>query len=273
MFLPENIDLTNSENFILTIRLTSISVEFSVHCPTDKNIFYYWETTFSDKLTYLENIQKIIFDFNIFSQKFKKTIVISVNEKYTIVPDEYFNIKRAEQIFFFNVMSNTERSIILDNQIEALNIHLLFEMDDDLHSFISRSLLNPIFESHVTNLISYFESYKKDLKHISCFINFNKSSIDVITYTKGKLLSSITLQEHEDLDLTYYIFNYLMKIDFDQFNDQLFITGDLSNQKEVIDSIKKLIKNVEIIKIDSYPTIPNEELETIPSDLLIKLCE
>lgn len=273
MFLPENIDLTNSENFILTIRLTSVSFEFTIHCPTDNNVFYYWDTTFSDRLSYSENIQKIFFDFNLFTQKFKRTIVINVSEKYTIVPDEYYDKKKAEQFYFFNVMSDAESSIVLDNKIEPLNINLLFDMDDDLHSFFSRSLLNPIFESHATNLISYFESYKKDLPYKYCFINFDKSLIDIITFNKDKLLSATTLQKRNDLDLTYLIYNYFLSISFDQLGDQLLITGDLSSQNEIIDSLKKVSKNVEIIEIDSYPTIPKDELKTIPSDLLIKLCE
>ena len=78
MFLPENIDLAQSEKYNLSIRLTPDGFSFCISSPTDKSIFHYQETVFSKNLSLIENIKKTFFEVNFFSQPFQQTQVTVV---------------------------------------------------------------------------------------------------------------------------------------------------------------------------------------------------
>ena len=273
MFLPENIDFANSEKYVMTIRLAGDGFAFTVHCPTDKNIFCYRETKFSNKLSYLENIQKIIFDYNFFTQIFKKTVVIQVIDRYTIIPDEYYEKKRVEQIYYFNTLQKEEKLIILDNAIKDIKSHILFEMSEDLHDFLMRNLLNPIFEIHVADMIPFLSHYSKEETSKCCFVHFHNPLIDIFTYSDGKLLTANTVRNENIHDAMYLIASSWEKMEFDQLKDKLFITGELSEHQTTIETLRRLIKNIEILNINYYPIIPADDLEKIPADILLKLCE
>ena len=78
MFLPENIDLAHSENYNLSIRLTPDGFSFSIYNPSDPSIFYFQETGLSCKLSFIDNIKKVIFDLGFFSQAFNKTLDLTL---------------------------------------------------------------------------------------------------------------------------------------------------------------------------------------------------
>ena len=58
MFLPENIDLAQSEKYTLSIRLMPDGFSFCIFSPADKSVFHYQEKTFSKNLSLIENIEK-----------------------------------------------------------------------------------------------------------------------------------------------------------------------------------------------------------------------
>lgn len=94
MFLPENIDLAQSEKYILSIRLTPDGFSFCIFSSFDKSVFHFQETNFSKNLSLIENIKKTFFEVNFFSQPFQKALVTIVSPRYTTVPDAYFEKKR-----------------------------------------------------------------------------------------------------------------------------------------------------------------------------------
>ena len=60
MFLPDNIDFAESKKYILSIRLMPSGFYFSIHCPSDKTVFYQNSVSFSPNSDYLKNLEKII---------------------------------------------------------------------------------------------------------------------------------------------------------------------------------------------------------------------
>lgn len=274
MFLPENIDFAFPEKYILSIRIIPDGFSFSIHCPTDRTVFYYKETYFNNKLSYNENIQKLIFDFGFFTQPFKATRVIIVSNQYTLVPETFYEKKKVNDIFNFNITKDKET--VLSEKPEKVaenNFYVLFSMDDELHSFLCRNLWNPIFTHHISLLLPYFSRHNNETEEKRCYVNFHEELMDVCCFRKTKLLSANTYPVNGKFNALYFIVGVWEKLPMDQSVDFLYLTGNTESQKETVDTLKKLIKKVEILSFSPNITVPKEEITSVPLDIKIQLCE
>ncbi len=264
MFLPENIDLAQSEKYILSIRLTPDGFSFCIFSTFDKAVFHYQETVFSKNLSLIENIKKTFFEVNFFSQPFQKVLVTVVSPRYTTVPENYFDSKYAADIFAFNI--HGESGKVLNNFITEGSYRIVFDLDEELYSFLCRNLWNPTFFCYSAQTLPFFAQYKSEKGGKRCFVDFHDEMISVACYSGQNLLSVNTYPNSDKFDALYNIVNVWEKQALNQNSDRLFLSGIISDNKEGIDTLKQLIKNVEVLQLSSAETkngIPTDVLLTI----------
>lgn len=269
MFLPENIDFTKSHTYILSIRLTPSGFYFSIHCPTDSTVFYQNSITFKSSETYLKNIEKLIFDYSFFTYDFKRINVIQVNDKLTIVPNEYYDKRFEPSLLSFNVQSPTKK--VLSNGIDKLDCKVIWDIDESHHNFLSRSLLNPRFTNHLSILIPfYYQLHNK--ANSTLFINFNDDNmIDAVAFSGEELFFAKTFVATNPLEDRYFIQKTWEVLKLDAQNDKLFFSGETVNHDTCIDMIKKLIPNSKNISIVLSKDLKINHSE-IPTEILSQLC-
>lgn len=269
MFLPENIDLSHSEKYSLSIRLVPDGFSFCIHHPSDPSIFHFQETTFGKKISYLENIQKLVFDYGFFTQPFKETRVTVVSSDFTVVPDEFYEKKKETELFHFNF--HDKEGSVLSDSLKGTDYHIIYQLNDDVYSFLSRNVWNPKFEHHSSKLILPFAAYKADGEAKRCFVDFHDNLVSVFCFDGKNLLSANTFSATNAGNTLYFIASIWEQLPLDQLKDRLFISGKADSYKEVIDTLKKLIKNVEIVELSPKIAISAEQSKSLPTDLLVQL--
>ncbi len=270
MFLPENIDLAQSEKYILSIRLTPDGFSFCIYSPDDPTIFHFQETSLGNKLSYVDNIKKLIFDLGFFSQAFHKTTVTTVSPHYTLVPDPFFDRKKVKELFQFNF--HEPQGIVLSEVSSNGSYHIVFDMQEEVHAFLLRNLWNSTFHHHITSLLQLFETDPKAENQKTCFIDFHDKSASIICFTGEKLLSANTLPGVNPNDTTYYIASVWEKLNFSQTTDRLCLSGEIDAQNTVIDTLKRLIRNVEYMDFHPNVQLTEAQRKTLPTDILAELC-
>ena len=261
MFLPENIDLAQSEKYTLSIRLTPDGFSFCIFSPADTSVFHYQEKTYSKNLSLIGNIEKTFFEVNFFSQPFQKALVTIVSPRYTIVPEAYFEWKRAKELFEFNI--HGESGKVLNNYISESNCRILFDLDEAVYSFLCRNLWNPSFFSHKARLLPFLVNYRAAGGRKRCFVDFHDDMVSVTCFSGSTLLSANTYPDKDKYDALFNIVNVWEKQCLDQHSDLLVLSGNLPANKESIDTLKQLIKNVEELKLGTpanYSYVPTDIL-------------
>ena len=242
MFLPENIDLAHSEKYILSIRLTPNGFSFCISSPSDKSVSHFQEWALSKNLSLIENIKKTFFEVNFFTQPFKKVSVTVVSPRYTLVPDAYFEKKNTKTMFEFNIHGAAGH--VLSNYIAENSLHVLFDLDEEVYSFLSRNLSNPSFRAYTSELLPFFAAHNAEGDKKRCFVEFHDEMITVICFAGEKLLSANTYPNTDRFDALYYIVSVWEKHSLDQNTDRLFVSGNLKDNHETVETLKQLIKNV-----------------------------
>ena len=270
MFLPENIDLAHSEEYNLSIRLTPDGFSFSIHSPADPSIFHFQGTPLGNKLSYIDHIKKLIFDLGFFSQPFNRSSVTVVSPYYTLVPGIYYDKGEMTNLFRFNF--HEEEGIVLNDVSPGREYHVIFNLDEEIHAFLSRNLWNPSFHHHTSSLLHLFESYKREEECKSCFVDFHDKRATVICFSGHQLLSANTFPVLNPHDTTYFIASVWEKLAFDQTSDRLYLSGDVDPQKAVTDILKKLIRHVEYVALNPAVQLTEEQKRTLPTDIIAALC-
>lgn len=270
MFLPENIDLAYSERYNLSIRLSPNGFSFCIFSLEDSSIFHFQETTMGANLTYIENLKKVIFDLGFFSQSFKKVTVTVASIFYTLVPEEYFDKKHIDELFRFN-FHNAQGIVLADPTINQ-SYHTLFNIEEEVHSFLSRNLWNPKFFHHSASLTKLFHSYMGSDDGNNCFVDFHDQYVTIICFGDRQLLSSNSYQVNDPHDATYFIASIWEKLQFNQMTDKLYLSGKIDDHKTTVDLLRKLIRHVEQVHLQPKTKIEETQLNNLPTDLLASLC-
>lgn len=278
MFLPENIDLANSEKYNLSIRLAPNGFSFCIYTYTDTPVFFFQETSLGNKLSYVESIKKIVFDLGFFSNSFNKSSVIVVSPYYTLIPDKFFDSKNIKVIFDFNF--HNQAGVVLSEKSLDGEFHVLFNMNEELHSFLSRHLFNPTIHHHSTSLIQSFINLKFDLLNDitdnsnkkDCFLDFNNDYITVVCLSDNQLLTANTFAETNFNNISYYVMGIWEKLGFDQNTDNLYISGKSDTKVCVVNELRNLIRNIEYIELKPGITLTDEQIANVPTDLIATLC-
>ena len=269
MFLPDNIDLAQSEKYCLSIRLTPNGFSFLIFLYADKSIFYFNEIAFSKNLSAIENLKKIFFEANLFAHQYKSITVNIVSPRYTVVPNSLFEKGNVIDYFNFNIHGDTGK--VLSSYVEQGDYNIVWDMSEEKYSFLFRSLWNAQFTNFTTHLLSFYHNHGNENKK-RCFIDFDINMVTISCFEDDQLRSVNTFVSNSKYDTIYYIVNIWDKHPLDQNNDFLYISGDIKNNWETIDILKKLIRNVHEIHLP-LPIKVRDYKKNIPTDLLIQLCE
>ena len=265
MFLPENIDLGQSEKYILSIRIKPDGFMFSISEPETGKNYCLRETSFSITDNQLSNIQRIIFDFNFLTQEFKQTNVVIVSKDYDLIPAAFFDSKEKEHLYDFTHAHKSEH--IISGLIENQDIISLFNLNKEIFEFLSRNLWAPHFFHHSNLLINYFENKSKLTGDVSrMYLNFHNNFLDVICFTGTKLIHSLTYENEPMMNQLYFILKLWEQYKFSQTEDYLYIIGE--PEKQLVSLLQEYIKNIEQSNTPSEIFLWNEDAQKAPLDLL-----
>lgn len=265
MFLPEKIDLAQSEKYILSIRIKPDGFMFSISDPENGSVYCLRETTFSENDKLLNNIQRIVFDLNFLTQEFKQTNVIIVSSDYEIVPAAYFNAKDKGQMYKFT--HSTEIGHLVSGLIEKQDIITVFNMEKDIYEFLARNLWNPYFFHHSNLLVNLFENRGGVMGSRSkMYVNFHDNFMDVVCFLGSKLIHSLTYENETPANQVYFILKLWENCGFNQLEDYIYMTGRPDDL--VVIRLQEYIKNIERMNAPSEIYLWNEDAQKAPLDLL-----
>lgn len=269
MFLPDNIDLGQSEKYVLSIRISPTIFSYSIHEPKIGGDFCYRERTIPKDSNQLTEIQSIIFDNNFLSNRFKETNIIYVSENYELIPEYLLEKGKTKVLYNFTHKGNTEQ--ILESTKKFQNNIIAFGINKDIYTFLMRSLFNPQFIPHSFLILEYSAERSRTFNsNNKMFLNFQNEFLDIICYNKNsKIEQAITLRIDHEQNLLYHILNIWNKSQFDQQKDILQIFN-IQKESLILRTLSDYIRNIEIVESPNETIFLNiENKSAIPIDILI----
>ncbi len=239
----EQTDFTKSEQYTLSIRLSTDGFSFSVFNPLNDShpqVEYY---PVDKALSLTANLKQTFRTLEWLHHAFRRVNVLIADKRFTTMPLEFFEDEQAELLFYHNHLRR-ENETVLYNIPTGSNVVLLFGIDKSVHNFLSEQYPNAKFYTQASPLIEYFAVKSRLGNSRKVYAHLRHDAADIYAYERGHLLLANSFECHTTADRLYYLLYIWKQLELEQERDELHLTGELHDKEELLPELRKFIRQV-----------------------------
>lgn len=242
----ENTDFSKSEQYTLSIRLSTDGFSFSVLNPLGEDGLSFYDYKIDESLSITANLKRTFRDVEWISLPYRRVNVLMASKRFTLIPLEFFEDEQAETVFHHN-HPQRDNELIQYNILHKNSIVVLFGMDKSVCSFLHEQHPDARFYSQSSPLIEYFASKSRLGNNRKLYAYLQKEAINVYGYERGRLLLANSFACKETADRIYYLLYAWKQLGLEQERDELYINGDLSDKETLLPELRRFIRQVFIM--------------------------
>ena len=242
----ETTDFSKSEQYTLSIRLSTDGFSFSVFNPLNDGAPSFYERDVDESLSLTANLRQTFREVEWLSHPFRRVNVIMTDKRFTFIPLEFFEDEQAETVFYHN-HPQRENETVQYNILPKNNIVVLFGMDKSACSFLNEQYPHIKFYSQASPLIEFFATKSRLGNSRKMYAHLRKDAIDIYAYERGRLLLANSFACKETSDRIYYLLYIWKQLGMEQERDELHLTGHLPDKDQLLPELRKFIRQVFIL--------------------------
>lgn len=242
----ETIDFSKSEQYTLSIRLSTDGFSFSVFNPLGEGELFFSDRQVEESLSLTANLKQTFREVEWLGHSYRRVNVLMAGKRFTLVPLEFFEDEQAEILFYHN-HSKRENEIVLYNILRKNNVVVLFSIDKSARSFLTEQYPEAKFYAQASSLIEYFSAKSRLGNSRKMYAHLRQSAVDLYCYDRTRLLLANSFECRQTPDRVYYLLYIWKQLGFEQERDELHLTGDLSDKEVLLGELRKFIRQVFIM--------------------------
>ena len=240
------IDFTKSNQYTLSIRLSTDGFSFSIYNPINDNSQSLFEKEVDTSLSLTANLKNVFHESDFLSYSYKRVNIMIASKRFTMIPLELFEEEQAELLFYHNHQKR-ENEIVIYNILKKNNVVVIFGIDKSTYTFLNEQYPEARFYSQSTPLIEYFSIKSRLGNSKKMYASVRKDAIDIYCFERGQLLLANSFECMQTEDRIYYLLYVWKQLEFNQERDELHLTGTLSDKETLMNELKKFILQVFIM--------------------------
>ena len=124
----ETTDFNKSEQYTLSIRLSTDGFSFSVFNPLGDGEFSYYDRAVDESFSLTANLKQTFRELAWLERPFRRVNVLMADKRFTFIPLEFFEDEQTEIIFYHN-HPKRENETVQYNILHKNNTVVLFGME------------------------------------------------------------------------------------------------------------------------------------------------
>jgi hypothetical protein len=259
--VPDTLNVTNSEKYNVSIRLWRDGLSFSGYIPSEKDSFFFETVSLDRDIPLVRSLKDIFFKNACLSYVYNTLHVISVSEKYTLVPDSVFSEKDKDLLFSYCFQAD-ENSKVLTQPLTDFYSSLLFAIDNEVYEFMVRSLVDPRFIHFLSPMLAVWRGKSLTRYPKQIYIVIQDTMLDIVCFEQGELLFVNSFGYETENDIIYFVMYVCKRLSVNQLEDPVFFYGDKAMCRKIIPVIKNYMEQVDYIvpKIRDYRVAVDQNL-------------
>ncbi len=239
-------DFNKSEQYTLSIRLSTDGFSFSVFNPLGDGEFSYYDREVDESFSLTANLKQTFRELAWLERPFRRVNVLMADKRFTFIPLEFFEDEQTEIIFYHN-HPKRENETVQYNILHKNSTVVLFGMDKSACSFLREQYPDVKFYSQASPFIEFFSSKSRLGNNRKMYAHLRKDAVDVYGYERGRLLLANSFECRSTPDRVYYLLYIWKQLGFEQERDELHLTGDLNDKELLLPELRKFIRQVFIM--------------------------
>lgn len=265
-----NIDLKQSEQYTLSIRLSADGFSFFIYSPEGQKLkFYFYAVNEAYSMT--ANIKKWISQTEELKLKYRKVNIVVDSNRFTTIPFDVYDDENSEKLFYYNQLP-INNEIVLCNILGESNLTLLFGMDKYTHQFLHEQFPQARFYASMSTISELLCKQKEIQIDGTLYAYLRKDKLEIYAFIANKLqlINSYTCQQAHDR--IYFILAVWEQLNFCQEKDILCLIGNKRIKEEVIQEVEQYIRNINSLNYEDLLNQSEELPKEISLDLAALIC-
>ncbi len=100
--IAETIDFGKSEQYTLSIRLSTDGFSFSIYNPIHDSSLSFFEKEVEASLSLTANLKQAFRELDFLNHTYKRVNILMADKRFTLIPLELFEDDQSEMIFYHN---------------------------------------------------------------------------------------------------------------------------------------------------------------------------
>jgi hypothetical protein len=254
-FIDKSFDFNDTKQYHLSLQVFLRGFSFSV-LDRSKNKYIAIGHFVFDKITSfracISQIDTIMANEPLLKIPYQHVKLLFATSRFTFVPSSFFDKQQINTWFEFN-HEKVNSETILDNYIFGNSTYTVFGVPTIvIQYFKERFPFVKIFHQSVPMIDELMLKSKQDDDSTKVFLNIYSTFFDFILMEKGnlKLYNSFNFQSVTDFN--YYFLNVFDKLKLSPLDIPVFISGIIAKDHEIIESVKKYIRQTGYLEIPSH---------------------
>lgn len=269
--LKDHLNFENAKEYTLSIRLRSDGFSFSIHSFLIEKEYIYEAFKFRSNTSFIAWIEDMILSNELLLLPYRKVNILVASNRFTLVPNELYDEDQKQALF--NLSFDHRREQLLTDQLTQCGAVNLFGLAPELYAFLMRTLCNPVFHHHTSVLIEYFALRSKLGNSAKMICQVHEQSIDLVCFSKGRLLLANQFEIKHINDAAYFILNCWQNIAFDAHKDLLQMMGYKPSITLLQPILENYLANIEPVLFPSQIYSSDNDSINSPFDLIaLDLC-
>ena len=244
--IAETIDFGKSEQYTLSIRLSTDGFSFSMYNPIHDSSLSFFEKEVEASLSLTANLKQAFRELDFLNHTYKRVNILMADKRFTLIPLELFEDDQSEMIFYHN-HTPKENETVKYNILKKNNAVVIFGMDKSTCQFLSDQYPEARFYSQAAPLAEYFSAKSRLGNSKKIYASIRRDAIDFFCYERGHLLLANSFECRKTGDRIYYLLYLWKQLNFDQERDELHLTGAFYDKEKLMQELRKYIQQVFIM--------------------------
>lgn len=268
------IDFTKTEQYTLSVRLSSEEFYFSIYNPTKEKAYSFISRKTNENLSMAANVKEVIKENDFLKHRYRRVNVMVITKRFTLIPFELFEDEQAETILYHN-HARHENEIVLYNILKNANVVVVFAVDKSAYQQLIDQFPGAHFYCQASSLTEYFSGRSRQGNSLKMYAYQRKNSIDILCYDRGRVQLINNFKCSETSDVIYYLLYVWKQLDFNQERDELHLTGELRDKESLVKGLKQFVRQLFVINpLSEFSLNGISDAKEIPFDLqTLSLCE
>lgn len=265
--MGKNFDFSLSEQYTLSIRLSTDGFSFSIYNPLNGSDFFFRSYPVNTQQSMAANVKAFLAGTEGLDLPYKQTNILVHSSRYTPVPLELFEDERMEDLFYQN-LPRQNNEIVLCNVLGRSNLVILFSIDKLTHLFLSEHFPKARFFASVSPQLEGLATKSLQGNNRKLYAHLHPESIDVFCFGRGKLLLVNSYTTTTTEDRSYYLLNVWQQLGYSPNDDELHLTGRTPDRDALTGQLRKYLRKVFIIQPQAdFNESVSSPIEDIPFDI------
>jgi len=262
---PDDKKIDNPEQSILTIYLGTEKISFSMYEPEKRGSFIYNELLRENQTELFSAFKDTFFDHSFFYLPFLKVWIMSCTPVFTFIPNSIY--KEELQDDYMKFMYPENRGKNLNCVVSSSKINVLYQLPEDIYTFILHQFAKPEFIHYSAPMITYFLGKAKTSNTNRMIVNLKEKGLDIFCFSGKTFLLGNYFPYNDLSEAVYYTLFAWKQLQFSQLNDSLYIAGKTMLINELYHKLSPYLHNISPLSIFPEIHLEGVDTESIPFEL------